>query len=67
MAQSREARYVNDLLDLRNRLSAADKELDGLSLDAGPVTERTRLQGKAEGVRLAISYVDDVLRARPRT
>ncbi|WP_163168090.1 hypothetical protein [Arthrobacter sp. Alg241-R88] len=52
----------NDALrDLRDRLARANNTL----LDMKHQTER--ITGKAEGVRLALSYLDDALRTSPGT
>lgn len=53
---------------LMERLEAADKQLKELAfLDFydGDEIEQTRLLGKAEGVRLAISYLNEYLREFP--
>lgn len=48
--------------DLRERLVVAERRINGLT-PAYDEEGRVRLSGKAEGVRLAISYVDEALRA----
>ena len=61
---------MNELLDLRARLVKADGELIGMARRARTAAGRVeaardearRLEAKSEGVRLAISYVDDALR-----
>lgn len=53
--------------DLRERLTTAHAQLTGLADDrfaSGAVTEGTRLRGKAEGVALALSYMDEYARAQ---
>jgi hypothetical protein len=48
---------LSDVLeDLKERLHRADDELQAISLEV-PKDERLRLLGKAEGVRLALSYI----------
>lgn len=60
---------MNGLLDLRSRLVKADAELIDSARRAraagrweSGLEEARRLEAKAEGVRLAMSYVDDALR-----
>lgn len=60
---------MNGLLDLRSRLVKADAELIAGARRAraagrweSGLEEARRLEAKAEGVRLAMSYVDDALR-----
>lgn len=56
---------MNGLLDLRGRLAKADGTLIDDARSARRSLDREearRLEAKAEGVRLAISYVDDALR-----
>lgn len=54
---------MSELQDLRDRLAAAADHLDSLaSQQPGYTEEQGRLRGKAEGVRLVISYVDEALR-----
>lgn len=50
------------LRDLRERLLIANQTLTVDSLHASTDEEHIRLSGKAEGVRLALSYVDEYLR-----
>ena len=58
------AAELDALTDLVVRLNRANKGL--LSQSRTNITsERTRLEGKAEGVRLALSYVEEAIRARP--
>lgn len=48
--------------DLQERLTAAKDELSDMA-DASPgKTESARLAGKAEGVGLALSYLDEYFR-----
>ncbi len=51
--------------DLRERLAAAARILDCSAVEATSDREKRRLRGKAEGVRLALSYMDDGDRMRP--
>lgn len=51
------------LTDLRERLVEADVTLGKLVAEADNPVERNRRFGKVEGVRLALSYVDEALRA----
>jgi hypothetical protein len=53
--------YVR-LRDLRVRLASAEQNLDLMAMDAPTDVEMYRLQGKASGVGLALSYVDEMLR-----
>lgn len=56
---------VRLLTDLRERLCRAGDELEGLaqrSAASHAVTEYGRITGKQEGVKLAVSYVDEYLR-----
>lgn len=58
------AAELDALTDLAVRLNRANKGL--LSQARTDIdSERRRLEGKAEGVRLALSYVEEALRARP--
>lgn len=50
------------LTDLRDRLARADATLQTSAAEHWEPVERIRLQGKADGVRLAISYLNEVLR-----
>lgn len=50
------------LRDLRDRLTKAASTLDASVDTYWEAAERSRLRGKAEGVRLALSYVDEALR-----
>ena len=50
------------LEELVRRCRSAAKRLDDLVPDYSP-DEQIRLKGKAEGVRLAISYIEEALRA----
>lgn len=53
-----------DVNDLRERLLAADSVLtDFAQQEEVGSADRARLRGKAEGVRLALSYVEDAMRA----
>lgn len=58
------AEAVKDALtDVKQRLQRADVELQGLLPHHHPQTgEQHRLGGKAEGVRLALGYVEEALR-----
>lgn len=52
--------------DLANRTAEAARRLAVLAAEAagaGNESEATRLTGKAEGVRLALSYIDDMIRS----
>lgn len=51
------ADYPTQNRDLEARLDRASKVLLTLAEEAPLKTERLRLQGKAEGVRLALSYL----------
>lgn len=54
-----------DVKDLRERLSQAAATLDEMAEPLKRATERHehhRLKAKAEGVRLAISYLDEATR-----
>lgn len=54
---------MSELQDLRDRLAAAADHLDSLASQQPRHTEEQgRLRGKAEGVRLAMSYMDEALR-----
>lgn len=56
---------MNELLDLRARLVKADDHLIDDARERRRFVdydEARRLEAKSEGVRLAISYVDDALR-----
>lgn len=63
---SRYALSGEQVQDLRERISQAKQSLTEISadLDAGP--ERYRIVGKAQGVSLAMGYLDDALRMRKR-
>lgn len=50
------------LTDLRGRLDKAARTLDESASAHWEGTERTRLRGMAQGVRLALSYVDEAVR-----
>lgn len=54
-----------DLRELRERLNEKAALLDGMAAAAstwhGPSTQ-ARLAGKADGVRLAVSFIDELLR-----
>lgn len=50
------------LLDLRERLSEKGEMLWRLASAASSAHERFRLYGKCEGVRLALSVVDECVR-----
>lgn len=56
-----------ELQDLRERLINADRTLkaDAEGFSGGPADahRRARLRAKAEGVRLAMSYLDEIVRA----
>ena len=57
---------MNDprMVDLRDRLVRATSELDTLRNKAAELhnlTEHARLAGKLEGVRLALSYLDELI------
>lgn len=50
------------LADLRERLVKADAEIKALAADSDGPGRIARLQGKSQGVRLALSYLDEVSR-----
>lgn len=50
------------LSDLRERLVKADAEIKALAADSDGPGRIARLQGKSQGVRLALSYLDEVSR-----
>lgn len=50
------------LRDLRERMIRGYSELTIMSLHASTDEEHLRLSGKAEGVKLALSYVEEMLR-----
>lgn len=54
---------IIDADELIERLLRADEDLRRLA-DAATKTERYRLDGKAQGVRLALSYVRDMTRGQ---
>lgn len=57
------AQPENDLTDLRERLDQANRRLAyEANLSRTSADEATRLRGKAEGVRLAMSYLDEIVR-----
>jgi hypothetical protein len=51
------------LLLLRERLHVAAGRLNDMSRDVPHMPDRARLSGKREGVLLAVSYIEDALRA----
>lgn len=59
---------VTALVDLIGRTERAEKTVKRLARDSAvaksalAVTERHRLEGKAEGLRLALSYMREALR-----
>lgn len=53
---------MSELQDLRDRLERAAIVLDETVPGYWEAIERARVRGKAEGVRLAMSYVDEALR-----
>jgi hypothetical protein len=56
---------VSDLQDLRSRLDEKAKALSLMASLAATSGEALRLGGKSEGVRLAISFVDEAIRGQP--
>ncbi len=50
------------MAELRERLIHAEIALRGMADQSKAFTQRTRLDAKADGVRLALSYVNDCLR-----
>jgi len=59
--------HTDALVDLRARCVRAAAALDELAAAASPVPEFWRLSGKADGIRLALSYIDDQLREQEVT
>lgn len=54
---------MGNLRDLQERFTKAAVELDTMATQREPESyERTRLHGKAEGVRLARSYLEEMMR-----
>lgn len=51
-----------EMRDLAERLKKANNALMSLAVEAGGAVEEHRIYGKAEGVRLALSYVEEYLR-----
>lgn len=49
---------------LADRLRRATTEIDALALKATNPNEKRRLEGKSEGVRLALSYMRDMAASR---
>lgn len=47
---------------LRERLVEAEKRLFVMAEEAEPFLEKMRLKGKEQGVRLALSYLDEEVR-----
>lgn len=60
-----QATETDQMRDLRDRLAKAASLLDASVDTYWEATERTRVRGKAQGVRLALSYVDEALRLPP--
>jgi chromosome segregation ATPase len=56
---------MSDLIDLYERLEKANSSLLAQLVHADTLAEAARLRGKAEGVRLAISYVNEYQRDKP--
>jgi hypothetical protein len=57
---------AKDMLDLWDRLTTARSKLNMMADDAilDGSEDVDRLQGKAEGIGLALSYLDEVIRER---
>lgn len=54
---------LQDLRTLRERMEKADRELLGMAADASRTADTTqRLTAKAEGVRLGLSYLNELIR-----
>jgi hypothetical protein len=53
---------IEKLTELRDLLDSRANRLEQMSFKQYSKTEAARLAGKAEGVRLARSFVDDVIR-----
>jgi hypothetical protein len=53
--------------DFKERLRQADRTLRTMAEEAPLRHQRLHLQGKAEGVRLALSYLREYERPRPAT
>lgn len=62
MSDTTQSNEVTHLIDLRQRLAVAAGRLDALVDTYWESTERVRVRGKAEGVRMALSYVEEALR-----
>lgn len=56
------AEQRDEVVELRERLCNADAELIAMTAAGRTRYETERLTGKAEGVRLAISYLDEIAR-----
>jgi hypothetical protein len=53
------------LADLRDRLARADSELTAMAEAArGPSFTKARIGGKRDGIRLALSYLDEIERSQ---
>jgi hypothetical protein len=53
------------LADLRDRLARADSDLTAMAAAAtGPSFTQARIGGKRDGVRLALSYLDEIERSQ---
>ena len=50
-----------DVDDLRQRSQAAARRMEVMAADQTDPISRARLEGKAQGVRFAMSYLDDAL------
>lgn len=66
IADSAHAAMEEALRDLRVRLANAEIESEiAVAIEAGRGDDPEWLRGKAAGIRLALFYVDEVLRAQP--